>query len=59
MFVCVCFCTCVQWHVCISSEEKVAKILDQANSLNIYRGCLVSFCLVISFNLPVLVVSLI
>lgn len=32
----VCFYTHVQWHVCISSEGIVAKMVDQANSLNIY-----------------------
>lgn len=53
------FCTCVRWHACISTEESVAKMVDQPNSLNIYWGCLVSFCLVISFNLSVLVDSLI
>lgn len=58
-YICVCVCTRVQWNACISTEEKVAKTVDQTNSLNIYWGCLVSFCLVISFNLAVLVVSLI
>jgi len=26
----------VQWHACISAEEKVAKMVDQTNILNIY-----------------------
>lgn len=35
-YICVCLCTCVQWHACISAEEKVAKMVDQTNILNIY-----------------------
>lgn len=36
LHLCVCLCTRVQWHVSISSEETVAKMVDQANGLNIY-----------------------
>lgn len=36
LHLCVCLHTRVQWHVSIGNRERVAKMVDQANGLNIY-----------------------